>query len=207
MRPLPMISLVALTMCIVPVTAMAQTPADPEIVSMRRAFDFLIGRWEVQSVQDTAGARPSRGQSYEFAQDLSGALISSRWHFDRGTPARTSSMPRTTRPSTTRRGSGPSTTSVRSPPSTGRGTSRTAAGTSPTPSPRTAPPGGSASGGSPWAGTRCAAISRTRWTGGRPGFRMSSRCAGCPAAEVAASLPRVRFRHSRTWRNWQTRRT
>ena len=63
MRPVPMISLLALTMCIVPVTAMAQTPADPEIVSMRRAFDFLIGRWEVQSVQDTAGVRPSRGPS------------------------------------------------------------------------------------------------------------------------------------------------
>jgi hypothetical protein len=88
MRPVTILSVLVLASCIMPVPSAAQVPADSEIVAARRAFDFLIGRWEVQTVEDTAGVRPSRGQSYEFAQDLAGALITSRWHFDRGTPER-----------------------------------------------------------------------------------------------------------------------
>jgi hypothetical protein len=88
MMRLRMLSLLLLAACMVPVRAAGQTPADSAIVSARRAFDFLIGRWEVTSMQDTGGVTPSRGEIYEFSRALDGALISGRWHFNRGTTER-----------------------------------------------------------------------------------------------------------------------
>ena len=68
--------------------AAAQAPADTSVAAARRAFDFLIGRWEVVSLRDTSGVTESRGEVYAFEATLGGALISSRWHFNRGTRER-----------------------------------------------------------------------------------------------------------------------
>ncbi len=65
--------------------AAAQVPTDTSVTAARRAFDFLVGRWEVVSLQDTAGVVSSSGEIYEFEKALSGALLSARWHFNRGT--------------------------------------------------------------------------------------------------------------------------
>ena len=88
MKALTTLPMLLLALCTFHGRAVAQAPADSAIVAERRAFDFLIGRWEVQSLQDTGGTRASRGEIYEFEKSLAGALISSRWHFDRGTPER-----------------------------------------------------------------------------------------------------------------------
>jgi hypothetical protein len=85
---LRMLSVLMLATWLAPPRAAGQTPADPAIVSARRAFDFLVGRWEVLSLQDTSGSRPSQGEIYEFRRALDGALISGSWHFNRGTAER-----------------------------------------------------------------------------------------------------------------------
>lgn len=59
-------------------------PADSS-GAVRGAFDFLIGHWEVVSRQDSAGTVESRGETYTFERSLGGVLLTSRWHFNRGT--------------------------------------------------------------------------------------------------------------------------
>lgn len=88
MRCVPRLLMLVLAPTLIPGAALAQAPPDSAIVSARRAFDFLVGRWEVASIQDTAGTIPSRGEIYEFEKSLGGAMITSRWHFNRGTRER-----------------------------------------------------------------------------------------------------------------------
>jgi hypothetical protein len=64
----------------------AQAAADTSTARARQAFDFLIGTWRVATYEDSTGVRESTGETYTFERDLAGVLISSRWHFNRGTP-------------------------------------------------------------------------------------------------------------------------
>lgn len=54
---------------------------------MRRAFDFLVGSWRVESRTDSSGTTPSQGETYTFEKALDGVVLSGRWHFNRGTLA------------------------------------------------------------------------------------------------------------------------
>ena len=76
-----------LTLLLAPVQAVhAQAAADTSTVLARKAFDFLVGSWRVATYQDSTGVRASVGETYTFEKGLDGVLISSRWHFNRGSP-------------------------------------------------------------------------------------------------------------------------
>ena len=64
----------------------AQVAADASTVLARKAFDFLIGSWRVDTYEDSTGVRASVGETYTFETGLDGVMISSRWHFNRGSP-------------------------------------------------------------------------------------------------------------------------
>jgi len=65
-----------------------QASPDTSAAAARKAFDFLIGTWTVESMTDSAGKiTPSRGEIYRFEKQLSGVLLVGHWHFNRGTTA------------------------------------------------------------------------------------------------------------------------
>jgi hypothetical protein len=64
----------------------AQAAADTSTAQARKAFDFLIGSWRVATYEDSTGVRASTGETYTFEKALNGVMISSRWHFNRGSP-------------------------------------------------------------------------------------------------------------------------
>ncbi len=65
-----------------------QAPADTSATSARKAFDFLIGTWTVESMTDSAGkTTPGQGETYRFEKQLGGVLVVGDWHFNRGTAA------------------------------------------------------------------------------------------------------------------------
>lgn len=70
-------------------THAVQAPPDTSVASARKAFDFLIGTWTVQSMTDSAGkTTPGEGEVYRFEKQLGGVLLVGNWHFNRGTATR-----------------------------------------------------------------------------------------------------------------------
>lgn len=65
-----------------------QASPDTSAASARKAFDFLIGTWTVESITDSSGkTTPGRGEIYRFEKQLGGVLLVGHWHFNRGTTA------------------------------------------------------------------------------------------------------------------------
>ncbi len=65
-----------------------QASPDTSAASARKAFDFLIGTWTVESMTDSGGkTTPGQGEIYRFEKQLSGVLLVGHWHFNRGTTA------------------------------------------------------------------------------------------------------------------------
>jgi hypothetical protein len=64
----------------------AQVTPDTSAVEARKAFNFLIGTSRLATYQDTTGVRATTWETYTFEKALNGVMISSRWHFNRGTP-------------------------------------------------------------------------------------------------------------------------
>jgi hypothetical protein len=55
----------------------------------RRAFEFLVGTWELQERIDRTRGTSERGTDrYVFEQPIRGGAITGRWRFNRGTEAK-----------------------------------------------------------------------------------------------------------------------
>ena len=66
-----------------------QESPDTSAATSRKAFDFLIGTWNVESMTDSGGkTMQGRGEVYRFEKQLSGVLLVGNWHFNRGTAAK-----------------------------------------------------------------------------------------------------------------------
>ena len=53
-----------------------QASPDTSAASARKAFDFLIGTWTVESITDSGGkTTPGRGEIYRFEKQLGGVLL------------------------------------------------------------------------------------------------------------------------------------
>jgi hypothetical protein len=88
-RPLGLACAILATALLTPAAAHGlQASPDTSAAAARKAFDFLIGTWNVESMTDSGGkTTPGKGEIYRFEKQLSGVLLVGYWHFNRGTAA------------------------------------------------------------------------------------------------------------------------
>ncbi|HWN17774.1 MAG TPA: hypothetical protein VNO19_02550 [Gemmatimonadales bacterium] len=89
-RPLGLARVILAAALLTPAAAHGlQASPDTAAAAARKAFDFLIGTWNVESMTDSGGTTtPGKGEVYRFEKQLSGVLLVGYWHFNRGTAAK-----------------------------------------------------------------------------------------------------------------------
>jgi hypothetical protein len=60
----------------------------PDFQKERRFFDFLIGEWKIQNIENSDEKRTGGEDTFKFAKALDGNAITSEWYFNRGTQAK-----------------------------------------------------------------------------------------------------------------------
>jgi hypothetical protein len=74
------------TLLLIGCLALGQPAALSVDADERRAFDFLVGAWELEQRIDVAHGRTERGDDrYVFRQPIRGGAIEASWRFNRGT--------------------------------------------------------------------------------------------------------------------------
>jgi hypothetical protein len=70
-------------------SAQAQSqPSAPLSAAARSQFDFLIGEWRTDSIEQSGKVTSAPDNRFVFTKLADQGAIESQWHFDRGTPGK-----------------------------------------------------------------------------------------------------------------------